>query len=296
VAGSPAHAQVADVALGLDGPILAGESRRVFYNRDHNEFDLSDDATNFSGVNGLGEVMGLMKGLPGLVGFWPMSSVQRSSGAAYDLGGQGRTLTYNGNPTYNIYNDLVPYLDFDGTGDFLSRADETDLDILGTEAIFAAAVRGLTMGGWFWGDIFTSGTGEGLMGKLTNSTGTFAYSLAHTAANTLTARISSNGTSFGTTISSSVAVQDSTWYFLVQRFIPSTELSIFVGETKTTNSTSIPASIFNSSEAFAIGGIGGTVPAAPFNGRAALCFLCANALPDAMIERLFRRSRWLFGV
>ena len=84
--------------------------------------------------------------LPGLVGFWPMSSVQRSTGNAYDLSGQTRTLTYNGNPTYNINNDFAPYIRLDGTGDFLSRADETDLDILGTETIYASTVRGLTLG------------------------------------------------------------------------------------------------------------------------------------------------------
>ncbi|NJO31403.1 MAG: hypothetical protein HC874_30490 [Richelia sp. SL_2_1] len=75
-----------------------------------------------------------------------MSSVQRSTGNVYDLSGQGRTLTYNGNPTFN-YTGLVPYVSLDGTGDFLSRADETDLDILGTETIYNSAVRGLTLGG-----------------------------------------------------------------------------------------------------------------------------------------------------
>lgn len=50
VAGSPSHADVADVAYALDGPIVAGETRRVVYNRDNNRFDYSDDGLTFSPV------------------------------------------------------------------------------------------------------------------------------------------------------------------------------------------------------------------------------------------------------
>lgn len=50
VAGSPAHAEVADVALALDGPIIAGATRRVHYNRDNNHFEYSDDGTTFTPV------------------------------------------------------------------------------------------------------------------------------------------------------------------------------------------------------------------------------------------------------
>lgn len=50
VAGSPAHADVADVAYALDGPIVAGETRRIHYNRDTNQFFYSDDGVNFNEV------------------------------------------------------------------------------------------------------------------------------------------------------------------------------------------------------------------------------------------------------
>lgn len=50
LAGSPEHAETADVAFALDGPILAGESRRVRYNRDYNRFEYSDDGQTWSQV------------------------------------------------------------------------------------------------------------------------------------------------------------------------------------------------------------------------------------------------------
>src|SRR3990172_4789567 len=101
----------------------------------------------------LGNVLASYMALPGLVGFWPMSSIQRSTGNAYDLSGQGRTLTYNGNPAYTYYNGLVPYIDLDGTGDYLSRSDETDLDITGAETIYTTGAAGLTIGCWAWFDV-----------------------------------------------------------------------------------------------------------------------------------------------
>ena len=79
--------------------------------------------------------------LPGLFGVWPFSSVQRSTGNVADFGGQQRTWTYNGNPTFNLYNNLVPYAELDGTGDFFSRADETDLDILGMRGMRLPKLR-----------------------------------------------------------------------------------------------------------------------------------------------------------
>jgi microcystin-dependent protein len=47
IAGSPAHSDVADVAFALDGPIIAGETRRVVYNRDTNIFEYTEDGVTF---------------------------------------------------------------------------------------------------------------------------------------------------------------------------------------------------------------------------------------------------------
>lgn len=228
--------------------------------------------------------------LPGLVGFWPMSSVQRSTGNAYDLSGQGRTLTYNGNPTYNIFNGFAPYIDLDGTGDFLSRADETDLDILGTETIYASAVRGLTLGGWGWFDN-AAGSIETLMGKF-GAAGNYSYLLQRNGAGNLDWNVSSNGTALTSVTGSALAA--SGWYFFAARYTPSMSVSVFQNMVEAVNSTSIPSALFNSTADFRIGlRSDGNFP---MDGRAALCFLCANAVSNAKLTEVFNATRRYFGV
>lgn len=230
--------------------------------------------------------------LPGLVGFWPMSSVQRSTGNAYDLSGQGRTLTYNGNPTYNLFNGFAPYIDLDGTGDFLSRADETDLDILGTEAIYASAVRGLTMGGWFRAGAVGGANGAGLITKLDAGTQS-SYALIMAASGTAPIfYVSGNGTAL-VTVASSVSPGTGNWFFVVGRYTPATKIDVFVNGVVTTNTTSIPASLFNSTTALNIGQYAG---ANLLTGQAASLFLCANAAPDAKLTEVFSATRRYFGV
>lgn len=228
-------------------------------------------------------------GLPGLVGFWPMSSVQRSTGNAYDLSGQGRTLTYNGNPTYNIYNNLAPYIDFDGVGDSLSRTDETDLDILGTETIYASGVRGLTLGGWFWVNA-ASGT-QAFIGK-SGGGGNDSYLLYN---NGTAAVFVIESTVTSQTLTFSSILSGAKWHFIAGKFIASSSMSTFVNNKSTSTSTALTA-IRNSTAQFQIGArnVGGSE--LYLTGRASLCFLCANALPDSLIQYLFESTRWAFGV
>lgn len=228
--------------------------------------------------------------LPGLVGFWPMSSVQRSTGDAYDESGQNRTLSYNGNPTYNIYNNLIPYIHFDGTGDYLDRADETDLDIQGNETIYDSSVRGLTVGGWFRFD--ATGSTEICISKFgTGTTGPFVLQkLAGDTARFLISDGAAND-SVGSTSSLS-AIQ---WYFLVGRFQPSTEIKVWLNIETDTNIVGIPATIQNSAEPLIIGARNSGATEL-MTGDALLCFLCANALPDAIIDSLFQQTRAVFGI
>ena len=96
------------------------------------------------------------------------------------------------------------------------------------------------------------------------------------------------------------------YHFLCGRFetVGTDEIHIFVSKNvdilgkhneleKTTNSTSIPASIFDSASDFTIGAEhGGINPLV--NGRIALAFLCATGLTDATIGALYQLSRPLF--
>jgi len=233
----------------------------------------------------LGMTIDTFLNIPGLVGFWPMSSVQRSTGNAFDLSGQGRTLTYNGNPTYNIENDLVPYIDLDGVGDFLSRADETDLDILMTETIYDSSVRGITFGGWFFFDVLPAATSH-IMSKW--AAPTFQYLMYY------------NGTFFDfrtnavVRVTSTVVPNTLRWYFMVCTLVPSTSATIHINDVATTSVAAIPASIPNGTGAFEIGAAGGGT--LPIFGRASLCFLSANAIGETYINALFQQSRVLFGV
>lgn len=236
----------------------------------------------------LGELLGEYLSLPGLVGFWPLSSIDRSSGDAVDISGQVRPLSYNGNPTYNLYNSVVPYIDLDGTGDFLSRADETDLDILGTETIYAAARRGLTLGAWINQDDITGD--QGILGKWTSAGNLRQYRL-YSNAGVITLGISSNGTTDNVYAGS--AAPDSVWNFVVGRWTPSTTGDVFVNAIKTSNVSAV-ASMSNQTPPFRVGdrGDGTTL----LTGNIALPFLCANNLPDARIMRLYNLGRLFFGV
>jgi len=229
--------------------------------------------------------------LPGLVGFWPMSSVDVSSGDAYDVSGQARRITYTGNPTYNAYNNSVPYIDFDGAGDYLALTDAADLDIIGNEAHNASAVRGLTMGGWFWSDSIA--TQYALMGKFLAAGNQRSYWLQF-ASSQANFAVSTDGVSTAINVSNGTNLTTGAWYFVVGRFIPSTQIAVFVNNVKTSNTTSIPATIFSGTADFDIGAFSGGV--LPLNGRASMCFLCANQLSDSLISNLFSATRGWFNV
>lgn len=238
--------------------------------------------------------------LPGSVGFWPMGTIQPSTGNVADLSGHGRTLTFNGNPTFNIYGGLVPYIDLDGSGDYLSRADETDLDLTGAETIYAPNVRGITWGGWFWLDTLSGGTIRGLMTKNVTTGNQRGYLLALSSADGFVTTISSNG--IATTGIDGPAARTNRWYFVVARFVPQRSVDLYVGDPnaeapndwiKTSTTTSIPSANFANTAPFEIGRVN-TAAGSVMDGRATFCFLCANALSDDLLEMLFRQSAILF--
>lgn len=236
----------------------------------------------------LGEVYAQFGGIPGLRGFWPMSS-QDEYGDALDLSGQGRVMYYNGNPTYNQYNALAPYLEFDATGDYLHRPAEFGLQITGLEAYYATAVRGLTVGGWFW----TDDTPGGTEGHITHQDGTNAgshFDLYTDASLASIFRVYNGANNAGVTLAAGMPV--ASWNWQVGRFVPGASVDVYTNATKTTTATAF-ASANTSLANFVIGGYNtGTLL---MDGRAALVFLSANALSDAYINLLYNRSRMLFG-
>lgn len=223
-------------------------------------------------------------GLPGLRGFWPLNSFDES-GNAYDLSGHAQTLTRNNTPTYGINQLGAGYAEFD-SGDYFERADATHYDILGTEAYVGSGKKGLTVGGWFYFPVFT-GVHQGI--NKSDFINNCAYELTNVSSGSAVWRFGVSGD--GTNGARKFATMTGTlpvgqWHFLVGRFTPSTEVAVFTNKTKAVNTTSIPAAIFNSSRGLRIDENNAA--------RAAMCFLSAEVISDALLDDLYDASLPLF--
>ena len=235
----------------------------------------------------------IYQALPGLRGFWPMSAFE-SGGNCFDQSGNGRTLTYNGNPAYD-FDGLAPYIRFDGTGDYLSRASEAGLQIAGTETYVAAGHRGLICGGWFRPEDDT--TNQSVIDKF-YTVGQYGYTLAlggAVANDPPYFVISDDGTNFDSVIST-VGYTTNTWYFVAARYNDAdtgAELAVWLNNTQTTAATA-RNSIFAGTDNFGVGGkANGTTL---YTGRASMVFLCATALADATVWAIYQHTRALFKV
>lgn len=216
-----------------------------------------------------GTVAGRHLLLPELRGFWPFSTINES-GNAIDGAIQGRTLTNNNTTPRAIYGNLINYYDFNGSTQYLSRADEAGLSVTGA----------LTLGGWFWLDTIAST--QTLIGKYVAG-GNQSYFLQYQTGNGVRAGVSGNGTADVTVTGTNLTA--SSWNHCVLSYTPSGAVSVTVNGEITTNTTSIPASIFDSTAQLTIGSLNG---ASQFlDGRAALCFIAADDFPLQLIQELY---------
>ena len=231
--------------------------------------------------------------LPGLVGFWPMSSIDSANnGDVFDLSGNGRTLS-NTNTVTADYDGITPYTQYtSGSANRLVRADEAGLDILGTEVYIGT--KGLTVGGWFYFDLVPA-IAEAMISKYDTNANQRSWFLQRRNTGFPQLAVSSDGTGANTfsAISTEITLQNS-WSYVVGRYTPSSELAIFVNGTKDINTTTIPAAIFNSTAQLAFSGISAT-PIQLYSGRTSMAFLCASALSDTIIQSTYQQTRGLFG-
>jgi hypothetical protein len=227
--------------------------------------------------------------LPGLRGFWTFGAF--TSGLnAIDLSGHGHDLTDNGWPEYG-YDGVVPYVELDGSGDYFSRTDEADLDIIGNETYILDEARGLTMGGWFQFDVVAGPQQYFYMKYINGANGSYGL-FKQNAASTVRGIIINGGA--GTYSGTGITIEVDKWYFIVMRFTPLTEVKLWVNSTVDTNTTAIPATIDNSTAPLTIGadGLGNY----EMTGLASCCFLCCEALSDGTIGSLLQQTRGAFGV
>jgi hypothetical protein len=143
--------------------------------------------------------------------------------------------------------------------------------------------------GWYQFD--TTGSTERLNAKWGNS-GQFSWRLRKDTDETISMAISTDGSAV-TTVSSSNTVATTGWFFCVGRFRASTSLDVFVNGTQTENTTSIPASIFNSTAALALGG---GAAGQRLNGRMSNVALCAAAITVASLNSIFQLTKNAYGV
>ena len=239
---------------------------------------------NFS----LGQTISTYLALPGLRGFWPSNGVS-DTGQMLDISGNQLLLTnVASTPIGYESSTLTPRAHYNGTTQYHSRSDSAYFDITGTEAYIEQ--NGLTMGCWINFDNAAGSVEDGI--SKWGSAGQRSYRLFRSAAGDISGQVSVDGTAIiGTT---GTASSQSTWLFVAMQYDPSTELSVFVNATKTQNTTSIPASIFNGNTNFQLAARSGATN--PLDGKISLAFLCASALSDAIINNLYMQSRGLFGV
>ena len=141
-----------------------------------------------------------------------------------------------------------------------------------------------------WVNPSLSPASKQIMGKWSYS-GNRSYNIRFDASGKPAAYVSGDG---NTAISKvhSTAMSTLEWRFVCMRFDPSTHLAIWLDDSKEENTTGIPASINNGAAQFEIASAAGGEGF--FDGRISLAFLCASALTDAAIRRLYYRTRAAF--
>lgn len=226
-------------------------------------------------------IISLFQRWRGLRGLWFTPNVDES-GDIFDLTGQGRTLTRQGAP-FVTGAQLIAFQQYSGAAEYHDRASEAGLEITGTNTIYSAGTRGISMGGWFRFDVLP-GADVGLISKWTEGAGTRGYILAVDPANRPYTSVSSNGTAFSTLTASTAITANDRWYFIAMSWRPSTSHLLWVGDslgnfTAYSSLVGVSASIFvNAAIDFEL--MAHSAGANATDGACAIAFLSAMQNPD----------------
>lgn len=237
------------------------------------------------------DAIGSFSNLPGLRGFWPMVPLGATANCT-DYGNNNRTLTALGAVDYAwdlLFQDIGM---FNPGVEYLTRPDEAEFDILGTETYIATGQRGLTMGGWFkfW---TAAGAVETAMSKWNVAGGQTSYLLQRDVGGTISFFINAVG---NVVTSVEIPLQDE-YNFLACSYDydggVTPEIKVYVNDTDIqSNAVGIPGPITNSTAPFEIGAATG---ANGIDGTATLCFITATYLWDFHIQSLYNISKALFN-
>lgn len=227
--------------------------------------------------------------LQGLRGFWPMVPLGATADCT-DYSNNNRTLTAVG-PIDYTWDALFQYVGLFNPGvEYLTRPDEAEFDILGTEAYINIVQRGLTMGGWFK---FSSvaGAAETLMSKWNAAGAQTSYLLQRDIAGTISFFINAAGN----VVTSVEIPARQEWTFIactISCLAVAAPMKVYINDTDIQITNPAPNTINNSNAPFEIGAANGVNG---INGTAALCFITATYLYDFYIQSLYGISKALFN-
>lgn len=222
-------------------------------------------------------------------GQWLFHSVNRS-GTLFDTSGQGRSLTNTGSVTFAT-DDFLPHGILNGSSQYFTRGDEPGLRIT-AELTLISIVNFDAAPGAF----------EPISGKWRTTTANRSFLLSRNVSGQVVANLSTDG-SANVTTTSTTTITASDWAYCAMRFDPSTEIAVFLGFRggvegaleKVINTTSIPASIFNSSAAFSLGVLNaGTTPSNHTACKISQTILIASAVPDEILNQHYTQVRALY--
>lgn len=215
--------------------------------------------------------------LPGLLAYWT-GGTRGAAAALSDHSGSVLPLSQNNTvPTAYDGNSYVHL----GNGINYLKSVSSVFGVTGAETFIDASIRGITFGGWFMVDSLPA-SAAGLVSK-DGVAPQRGYSVQVTSGGVFTALFSGNGAAVITANSASYPI--SAWRFIVARFIPSTEVAVFVDGDKSTNTTAVPVAQFVSTQQFEVGR-SGALDARIAHAKARDVFICAAALSDALIEEI----------
>lgn len=184
----------------------------------------------------------------------------------------GNHLTLVGTVDQGSYG-MASYVAFNGSTNY-ARAQAGALKGIG----------GLTCGGWF-----QMTDGDALMGVWQTAANQVWRLFVNGSAPTF--YISSTGANSFTVAAANIVA--GAWNFIAARYIPSTSISIWLNATKTTNTTSIPASLYDSPTAsFTIGGDHAGTNL--LTGKASMVWITHDPLLDDYVTLLYQLSKPLY--
>jgi hypothetical protein len=250
--------------------------------------DLEQEETQLSHtvprtVNPAFELDGMIRTLPALRGYWPMNQISYPTDAnefdcvalgASDLTGVNTTQMYSmtgsDQQVAAVYTGVA--------AGSMYHADAAQFDIRGNEANIHSDTRGLSMGGIVQlRDKFQTSPGRGIIGKYWTSGNNRSYLMwLNIGDDTIRFLVSTDGIN-NVVVTNTRTLVDNEWMWVAADWKPGVHLKLRVNGTVSTNTTSIPATIYNSTARFEIGTYNQST-SHRFDGMFSSMFLTASSL------------------